>query len=112
MHSILYFPQVLINLSASSLILSIPQVIGKEFGGIQSELVGVASRALTTPQLRSTIKSVVGVDTPQFVELAIMVSLTSLTLQARPLAPVGCGLCKAAVVVFRSVVELSLYGAL
>ena len=83
MHSILHFAQVLVNLSTGSLILSIPQVIGKELGGVQSEIIGVAARALATSQPSSTIKSVVGVDTPQFVEFAIIVSLTSLTLQAR-----------------------------
>ena len=104
MHSILHFAQVLVNLSTSSLILSIPQVIGKEPGGIQSEIIGVAARALATPKPSSTIKSVVGVDTPQFVEFAIMVSLTTLTMQARSLVPLGCRLGKAAVVGIHSVV--------
>ena len=90
MHSILHFAQVLVNLSTSSLVLSIPQVIGKELGSIQGEVIGVAARALATPQPSSTIKSVVGVDTPQFIELSIMVYLTTLTLHARSLASLGC----------------------
>ena len=112
MHSILHFPQVLVNLSTSSLELSILQVIGKELGGIQSELIGVASWALTTPILSSTIESVVRVDATQFVELAMVVILATLALQACHLAPLGCGLGKAAVVSVRCIVELSLNRAL
>ena len=80
MHSILHFSQILVNLSTSSLVLSIPQVIGKELGGIQSEIIGVATRALTTLQTSTTIKSVVGVNTPQFVEFSISIPHTTLTL--------------------------------
>ena len=109
MHSILHFAQVLVNLPTSSLVLSIPQVIGKELGGIQSEIIGVATRALTSPQPSSAIKSVVGVDAPQFVEFAIMVSLSTLTLHAGSFTTLGCiRLLKAAVVGIYSIVQLLL----
>ena len=109
MHSILHFAQVLVNLPTSSLVLSIPQVIGKELGGIQSEIIGVAARALATSQSSSAIKSVVGVDTPQFVEFAIMVSLSTLALQASSFTSLGCSrLLKATVVGIHSVVQLLL----
>ena len=112
MHSILHFPQVLVNLSTGSLELSILQVIGEELGGVQSELIGVAAWTLTNPILCSTIKSIVGVDATQFVQLAMVVILAALTLQACHLSPLGCGLGKATVVCVGCVIELSLDRAL
>ena len=69
----------------------------------------MAARALATSQSSGAIKSVVGVDTPQFVEFTIMVSLATLALQASSFTSLGCSrLLKAAVVGIHSVVQLLL----